>query len=55
MSPINEIVLLTSIKTLWLAHTATSSKDRWIGAYSIGLTILGKFGCLTEKKKELFL
>ncbi len=35
----------TTIKTLWPAHTATSWKDRWIGAYSIGLTILGKLGC----------
>jgi hypothetical protein len=31
--------------------TATSSKDRWIGAYSIGLTFLGRLSCLNEKRK----
>jgi hypothetical protein len=29
----------------------TSSKDRWIGAYSIGLTFLGRLSCLNEKRK----
>ncbi len=31
----------TTIKTSWLARTATSSKDRWIGVYPIGLAIPG--------------
>ncbi len=44
-----------TIRTPWPAHTATSSKDRWIGAYSIALTILGKLNCLNKKKKELSL
>ncbi len=44
-----------TIKTLWPARKATSSKDRWIGAYSIGLTILGKQGCQIKKKKFVFL
>jgi hypothetical protein len=32
------------------------SKDRWIGAYSIGLTISGKLVCpiKKEEKKNLF-
>jgi hypothetical protein len=34
------------------ANTATSSKDRWIGAYSIGLTIPWKLGCPIRKKKR---
>ncbi len=42
----------TTIKTLWPAWTATSSKDRWIGAYSIGLTNLGKFSCPIKKKQS---
>ncbi len=40
----------TAMKTLWPARIATSSKDRWIGAYSIGLTVLGKLSCPIEKK-----
>jgi hypothetical protein len=40
----------TFIKTLWPACTPTSSKDRWIVAYSTGLTILGKLGCPIKKK-----
>ncbi len=39
----------TTIKTLRPTHTATSSKNRCIGAYSIGLTILGKLGCPIKK------
>jgi hypothetical protein len=31
----------TTIKTSWPARTATTYKDRWIGAYFIGLTIQG--------------
>ncbi len=42
----------TTIQTLRPAHTATSSKDRWKGAYSIGLTILGRFTCSMKKKKK---
>jgi hypothetical protein len=42
----------TTIKILWPVRTATSSKDSWIGAYSIGLTIPGKHGCPIKKKEE---
>jgi hypothetical protein len=42
-------IVSTSIKTLWPAHTLTSSKDRQIGAYSSGLTILGKLAVQTKK------
>ncbi len=42
----------TTIKIFWPSSTLTSSKDRWIGAYSIGLTIPGKLGCLFKKKKD---
>jgi hypothetical protein len=38
--------------TLPQARTATSSKGQRIGAYSIGLTILGKLGCQNNKKKK---
>ncbi len=41
----------TTVQTLWPARIATSSKERWIGAYFIGLTILGKLGCTIKKKK----
>ncbi len=34
-----ETLSSTSIKTSWTGHTETSSRDRQIGAYSIGLTI----------------
>jgi hypothetical protein len=44
------IVLSTSIKTLQLAHSATSSKERQIRAYSVGLLIPGKLGCPKKKK-----
>ncbi len=40
----------TTIKTLWPAHTTTSSMHRPIGAYSIGLTIAGKHGFANKKK-----
>jgi hypothetical protein len=36
---------------LWPTCTATSSKERWIVAYSIGITILWKLSC-TNKKKQ---
>jgi hypothetical protein len=39
VSTISKILSPTSILTSWLARTVTSSKDRQIGAYSIGLTI----------------
>jgi len=45
----------TTIKTLSPARTATSSRDRWIGPYSISLTIQGKLGCPNNnnsKKKK---
>jgi hypothetical protein len=34
------------------ACTATSTKDRWIRAYFIGLAMLGKLGCPIKKKKK---
>jgi hypothetical protein len=34
-------------------HQDSSAKDRWIGAYSIGLTFLGKLGCSRKKKKKI--
>jgi hypothetical protein len=40
----------TTIKTSWSECTATSSKDRQIGTYSMGPTILGNIGCLNKKK-----
>jgi hypothetical protein len=40
----------TTIKTLWPACTATSSKDRWIEAYSIDLMIPRKLSCLIKKE-----
>jgi hypothetical protein len=36
----------TTIKTYQPDRTATSSKDRQIGAYSIGLTFLGKLALI---------
>jgi hypothetical protein len=44
----------TRIKTLWPVHTETSSKDRQIEAYSIGLTSEGKLSC-PNNKKTMFL
>ena len=41
----------TTIDTLWPGCTVTSSKDRWIGAYSIVQTILRKLSCQIKKKK----
>jgi hypothetical protein len=42
----------TTIKTSRPAFTATSSKDRQIGTYSIGLAILVKLCCSIKKKKK---
>ncbi len=33
-------------------HQDSLAKDRWIGAYSIGLTFLGKLNCPRKKKKK---
>jgi hypothetical protein len=46
----------TTIKTSWPGRKATSSKDRWIVDYSIGLTIMGKLDCpnYNNKKKEMY-
>ncbi len=41
-----------NINTLWPVCTVTSSKDRWIGTNSIGLTILGKLSCPNNKNKK---
>jgi len=42
----------TSPETLWSAHTATSSKNKWIGAYSICLTIPRKLSCPKQGEEE---
>jgi hypothetical protein len=42
----------TYIKTLELACTATSLKDRQIRAYSISLNIIGKLGCPNQKNRR---
>ncbi len=41
------------MKTTPPACTATSSKDRKIGAFSIGQTTLVKLGCPNKKKKKI--
>ncbi len=43
----------TIVKTLWPAWTATSTKDRWIGTYSIGQTIPGKLICPNNNNKKI--
>jgi hypothetical protein len=43
----------TTIRTLWTACTVTLTKDRWVGAYSFGLTIPGKISRPIKKKKEI--
>jgi len=45
----------TTIKTLRPAHTATSSKDRWIMAYSTGITMPGKPSNPNNKIKKKYL
>ncbi len=52
LSTITRILSSTSIKTSRQAHTATSSKYRWMVAYSIGLTIPAKLGSQNNKKKK---
>jgi hypothetical protein len=42
----------TTIKTSWPALAAIYSKERWIGAYSIGLIIPGKLGCPNNNNKK---
>jgi hypothetical protein len=44
-----------TVKTSWPALTVTSSKDRGIQAFFIGLTIMGKLGCPIMKKKNVIL
>jgi hypothetical protein len=34
-------------------HKDSSTKDRWIGAYSIGLTFAEKLGCSIKKRKMM--
>jgi hypothetical protein len=43
--------LSTSIKTLWPAQTATSSKDGQTGAYSIGIAVLVRLNHRYRKRK----
>jgi hypothetical protein len=35
-------------------HQDSSAKDRWIGAYSIGLTSPGKLGCPRKNNNNSF-
>ncbi len=42
----------TTTKTSWPTLTTTSSKNRQIGAYSIGLTIPGKTRLPKKKNKK---
>ncbi len=49
---ISKMLSSTSTKTLRIAHPVTSSVDRWIQAYSIGIAILGKLSCPNKKKEE---
>ncbi len=43
----------TTIKTFRPESTATSSKDRWIGTYSIGITILWKLRRPNNNNKKV--
>jgi hypothetical protein len=45
-------MLSTPINVSWPASTVTSSKDKYIGAYSIGIIIPGKLGCPNVKRKK---
>ncbi len=47
---ISEIYWSSSVKTSRPACTTTYSKDGYVGAYSIGLTLLGKQGYPSKKK-----
>ena len=49
---ISKILSSTSIKTSRPIRTETSSKDRQIWHYSIGLTILGKLCCANMKRRS---
>ena len=49
---ISPLSMPVSARTLWPAHKASSSMDRQIGAYSVGLTIPGKLNCTFKKKKK---
>jgi hypothetical protein len=49
---ISPLSMPASARTLWPAHKASSSMDRQIGAYSVGLTIPGKLNCTFKKKKK---
>ncbi len=49
---ISKIASSTFIKTLRPVCTATSSKDRQTGAYSIGQTIPGKLNCTNRENKN---
>jgi hypothetical protein len=42
----------STINTMWQAPTTTFSMDRWISAYLIVLTIMGKLHCSNKKIKE---
>jgi hypothetical protein len=44
----------TTIRTLWPARKSTATKDRWIGAYSIGLTIPGETQLSKQEKKNWY-
>ncbi len=52
---ISDILSSTFIKTLWPAYRSISSKNRWIGVYSIGLTILEILGCSAQTRRRSIL
>jgi hypothetical protein len=47
-----KILSSISVKTTRPAQTTSSVKNRWIGAYSFGITISGKLGGPNIKKKK---
>ncbi len=40
------------VKTSWPARTATSSKDRWTGDYSFGITNLGNSAVQLRRRRS---
>ncbi len=51
---INNLIIIKLINIIIRSvnfHQDSSAKDSWIGAYSIGLTFMGKLGCSRKKKK----
>ncbi len=44
----------TTSKTLWAARKSTSTKDRWTGSYSVGLTIPVETWLSKQEKKNWY-